>query len=104
MTVEGMISDLRKLSMRGPWPRNSVPGFEPRMLFLECRSKSSVNSYRLFTYEMHNPTGQTEAKAAKCTRLGYTWAIFLGPSSHRFRSLIDLQRRAVARRVRSQPE
>ena len=33
--------------------------FEPRMLFLKCRSKCAGNSSRLFTYEIPNPTGQT---------------------------------------------
>lgn len=50
------------------------------MLLLESRSKDVSSSLRLFTYEIQNRKDQIRAKAAKCTRLGYTRAIFLRPT------------------------
>src|SRR5664279_5122800 len=56
--------------------RDSVPGFEPCMLFLNHHLENVGSPQRLLTYEEPRRKSQTRPKAAKWTRLVNTWAIF----------------------------
>jgi len=73
-----------------PW---SLPGFEPRMLFLECQSKGAGNLSPLFTYEISDQKSGPEQKQRNVP----VWAIHGQYSSGlpvcRFKSIIDLQYR-----------
>lgn len=71
------------------------------MLFFEQDSKFVGSPSRFMIYEIFGRRDRNRAKHAKWTRLGYSWAIFLRPSSRRFKSGKCLQGRVVSRRISS---
>ena len=74
------------------------------MLFFEYQANDIGSPFRLVTYEILSEKIELRRKRRKWTRLVNRWAIFPGPPSPHFESIIGLLCRTVAERLLQQPE
>jgi hypothetical protein len=58
-SIPGLVQQRSLVSITTPLSPCKPPGFEPRMLFLECRPKGIGSPSRLLSYEISIPIDQT---------------------------------------------